>query len=248
MAKKITSGKLMQVNIRIMKSLNWWPEEDSKDIKSVRFIKQFSTFFHIMCGMSAIGTDLIIQLRGESDNFVDITENFTALGPIFGAIYAGICFINNRDQIRQLIKDLDEFEEFGAVDLMFETEKRAALITKGFIIYGVFGNLCYMALPFTRLAACREVRQKSKYSQNMPCELVTRFRLPIKYEGTWLVYLVATWQLLACTLISMVILAITMFIISLVMHIVTQLKHLRTLIQKNHPIKECIRYHITIIK
>lgn len=82
---------------------------------------------------------------------MDITENLTALGALFGTMYLQTCFIQNRQKIMELVKQLKIFEEFNTVASMLETEKKCSFYTKVFIFYGLFGNICYLAVPFTNM-------------------------------------------------------------------------------------------------
>lgn len=82
---------------------------------------------------------------------MDITENLTALGALFGTMYLQACFIQNRKLIFHLVKDLEIFDQFGTRNIQEATDKRSSFYTKVFIFYGLFGNICYLAVPFTNM-------------------------------------------------------------------------------------------------
>lgn len=243
-----TNGKLLIVNIKLMRFLNLWPDENKKDSKIGRLLKDISTLFSVFWGLFFISSDFVIQIIKGYDDILDLTENLIAMAPVAGSIYVGICFILNREKVMLLIKDLVVFEEFGAGSKMLETERKAAFFTKAFIFYAIIGNVIYMAMPYLNISSCRERRLNSKYSQHIPCELMTRWRLPFRYEDKWYLHVFVCTQLILCLLVSFVILAITMFVVSLLMQLITQLQQLQEYLKKDHPVRDCIRYHIAIIE
>lgn len=238
-----TNSELFQVNIKLMRLLNLWPPKNQDEPKCWRTFKDLSAFLASMPSVLAVMADFVIQIQGKYDDVLDITENLTALGPLFGMLYLGACFVQNRKRIMTLIERLKVFEEFGTADEMIETERRASLYTKLFIFYGVFGNLCYLAVPYANMPACRERKAASRYSADIPCGLITRFRLPFDYQDSWLMYVVILVQLYACLVATMTTLTTTMFLVALLMQVITQMQNLRRLLKQNTPIRECIRYH-----
>lgn len=175
-------------------------------------------------------------------------------------IYMALCFIHNRESIKTLVSELHDFEKYGTKQQMIETEKRASLYSKIFIIYGVLGNLFYLAVPYIDLDSCIKKKLSVKYSRDIPCGLITRFRVPFKYDEPQLFYPAIAIQLFACLMTTIIVLAITMFLIALLMQIITQLKQLRYMLSTlcnnskddvnaiKRKLKKCIEYHILINK
>ncbi|GLV31106.1 Odorant receptor 85b [Carabus blaptoides fortunei] len=238
-----TNNELFQVNIQLMRVLNLWPAQNRAESQCWRTFKDLSAFLASMPAILPIIADFVIQMQGKYDDVLDITENLTALGALFGMLYLGACFVQNRTRIMALIERLKVFEEFGTVDEMLATEHRASLYTRMFIFYGIFGNLCYLAIPYANMAACRERRAASRYSAGIPCGLITRCRLPFDYEDSWFLYVAISLQLYACLVATMITLTTTMFLVALLMQVITQMQALRRLLKGNAPIRECLRYH-----
>ncbi|GLV44631.1 Odorant receptor 67c [Carabus blaptoides fortunei] len=242
-----TNSELFQVNIKLMSLLNLWPPQNRDESQYWRTFKDFSASLASMPTILPIFADFVIQIQGKCDDVLDITENLIALGALFGMLYLAACFVQNRKRIMALIERLQVFEEFGTVE-MIETEHRASLYTKLFIFYGIFGNLCYLAVPYTNMQACRERKATSMYSADIPCGLITRFRLPFDYQDSWFLYVAVIVQLYACLMATMITLTTTMFLVALLMQVITQMQKLRRLLKENKPIRECIRYHNMIIE
>lgn len=241
-------GRMLVFNIKLMQWLNMWPDETKDEKKILRSFKDISSLSNLFVMTIAIASDFVIQVQGKYDEIMDINENLTALGALFVSIYMGVCFMKQRKVIMMLVKKLKIFEEFGAQDDMIETERKAALLSKIFVSYGVIGNLSYLAMPYTNMADCIERRATSVYSKEMSCNLITRFRLPFRYEDSWMLTAVIIWQLIACLHTTYVTLAVTMFLISLLMHVIDQMKRLRKMIQSETDFKMCQKYHDMIIE
>lgn len=241
-------GKMLAFNIKLMDWLNMWPDENKVEKKILRSFKDISSLFNLFVMTIAISSDFVIQVKGNYDEIMDINENLTALGALFVSIYMGVCFMKQRREIMALVKKLNIFEEFNAQEDMLETERKAALLSKIFVSYGVIGNLSYLAMPYTNMADCRERRAASIYSQDMSCNLITRFRLPFRYQDSWMLYVVVIWQLVACLHTTYVTLAVTMFLISLLMHVIIQMKRLRIMLKNGDNFQKCQRYHDMIIE
>lgn len=69
----------------------------------------------------------------------DITENLIALIDITGMIYMFLCFNGKQIEMHNIVIQLHQFQIYGDRQFVVDTERKAALLTKIFFIYGVLG-------------------------------------------------------------------------------------------------------------
>lgn len=184
-----------------------------------------------------------------------LTENLIALNCIIGMIYMTICFLRKRHLIKQLVENLATFQEFCPMAEIRETDKLANLHAKLFMFYGIIGNIVYMTMPHFTVEQCEETRRFERRDSDIPCGLVTRGRLPFKFDYSPLFEAVFIHQFYTCTMVTVIILDLTMLLCSFLLHIINQLKRLKTLIplldqsvNLKKDLRFFIEYHIAIIR
>lgn len=166
-----------------------------------------------------------------------------------------ICFLRKRHLIKQLVEDLATFQEFCPMHEIHETDKLANLYAKLFMFYGIIGNIVYITMPHFTVEQCEDIRQFESRDSDIPCGLVTRGRLPFKFDYSPLFEAVFIHQFYTCTMVTVIILDLTMLLCSFLLHIINQLKRLKTLIplldlsrNLKSDLRFFIRYHIAIIR
>lgn len=190
---------------------------------------------------------------------VSLNENLVALSALYGVIYISICFIQKKEQIKNLVEELAVFEKFMPKSKTVEIEKSIEFYTKFFIAYGIIGNICYGMMPFLTYHECKENRSVHMERYGIPCGVIVRLVLPFKADTYPVAQIVIVEEIAVCTLGTTIILMITMLICGVLKHTTTHLKHLQELIltlshveQKGRKVerkvKFCVMFHTAIVE
>lgn len=201
----------------------------------------------------------ILSISGAYEDITGITENLIAIAACFGGTYITTCFTRNREKIRKLIKKMDEFKIISDKNEVLDTEKKVRIYSKLFISYGIIGTSIYALLPLLQINECKIKRMNSKYSQDVPCGMVTRCIVKEQYNS--LPYLIVLYidQLYTCMILSVLTCSITALLCGFLMHTVTQIRYLKRKIlnsctddktaeEMEKEVQYCVQYHQLIIE
>ena len=174
---------------------------------------------------------------------------------ILGLFYMTFGCLRNSKDIKQLVLDLDTFRSYSDLDLV-AVDKRATFYSKGLLCYSVVGTLTYAFMPLLSLEYCELHKSSAMLEHGIPCGVITRFRLPFRYDRSPAFEISALHVAFVAGLTTVVIVNTTMLICGLLVHVCAQLEELENFIWKMNgccgrkivrEMRFIVKYHNAII-
>lgn len=176
---------------------------------------------------------------------------------VSGMFYMVLCFSKNLAHIKALVKGLETFEKYSSTQLVIDVDRKSTLQSKLFLAYSVMGMLTYSGMPLLSWNYCQEHKTRSMEERGVPCGLITRYRLPFRYDWSPIFEVFVVLQSVLAGSTTVLIVNISMMICGLMMHVTSQLRRLRSLMktvreqsgeEMGSMLRNVVIYHTEIIK
>lgn len=169
--------------------------------------------------------------------------------------YTLASFNFKRGDILNLFKLLKELNKFGIPADQNEMDRKATLLCKCFILYGIVAGSVYFYMPFLFLERCEKLRVQTKYSQHIPCGLFTRIWLPFRFDRTPMFQFAVLFHVYPCYFFTCILLGMYSLLGGFVMHTISHMRHFKqsvynvfTATNSRQALRHCVIYHINIIR
>lgn len=178
-----------------------------------------------------------------------------AFACFLGTVYLSLCFTKNREVIKNLLEQLDHFKQFSSIDIE-AIDKKANRFSKFFLIYSTVGLFTYITMPMFTVADCKQHKSKSMVENGIPCGIVSRYRMPFKFDYSPLLELIWLHQVIFCYTVTYVIVSLSMLLCGILYHVTEQIKVLRQYVvemscHSDNTVAErvhfCVKFHNAII-
>lgn len=187
---------------------------------------------------------------------IELLDDISMTMASIGLYYIFALFLLKRNEITELLRDLEDYKEFGKPENVDKINNSFNLYSKVYYGYCIIGIFLYFVIAQTTGAkAC--VERNEMYERNEVCGFFSPLWMPFDFNYTPVYQILMLAQLLSGVYAAPV-LTISFMIFVIVQHLCCKITHLKSLsvevfrsetltIQRNR-LTKIIRYHQFIIR
>nr|AVH87268.1 odorant receptor 27 [Holotrichia parallela] len=246
----------MAFNVKVLKVMKLWLEDDENDKNKWKNIKTYYLSIVLFPSWGPLLLECCFSIFSPSADIVFKIQELLGTVCIIGAMYMGICFVQNRKDIKNLLESIDNFALYTDMNSK-QVDQKASFYSKLVIAYGLLGTLIYTTSPLLSRSSCAVKRTQYEIDHGKPCGIIVALRLPFRYDITPTFQLMILHEMLTAGMTALLVVSITMLICGILEHAISQLKEVRKCILNLGQASDeeivqsvgfAVRYHCAVIE